>query len=443
MDGVKPKPSLIHFIGIGGIGMSALARWFAAHGYKISGSDIASSSTTHELRGEGVRIKIGKHIAENLNAKTTRVIYNQAIAQENPELQKAHELKIPTSSYPEVIGELTKLHKTIAIAGAHGKSTTTSMVALILEKAKFDPTVIVGTKLKEFGNKNFRSGGSDYLVLEADEWKGSFLNYFPYAALVTNIDREHLDHYKNLANVKKAFIRFLENVHPYGLIVLNRDDKNLFSIRDKIKKPVVWYSLKSKEAAAIAKVLKVSGSHNLSDATGAYTLARALAVKKPIILKVLGNYHGTWRRSEYRGELFGAKLFDDYGHHPTEIKVTLAGFREKYPIANLICVFQPHQRERLKLLFKDFTMAFGSADELILLEVYGVAGRDASNGSPNSKHLSAAIQARTGKSVPVAYGLTDLKKAIKGNLSTSAQNIIIMMGAGNINEFTDKLVARI
>ena len=202
----KPKQSLIHFVGIGGIGISALARWFAAHSYKISGSDIAPSSTIRELKDEGIRIKIGKHKAENLNPKTARVIYNQAIAPENPELQKARDLKIPASSYPEVIGELTKLYKTIAIAGAHGKSTTTSMVALILEKAKFDPTVIVGTKLKEFGNKNFRNGGGDYLALEADEWKSSFLNYFPYAALVTNIDREHLDHYKSIATVKQACI---------------------------------------------------------------------------------------------------------------------------------------------------------------------------------------------------------------------------------------------
>ena len=223
----KDKKGSVYFIGIGGIGMSALARWFLAHGYQISGSDLSPSSITKELENEGVRIFIGSHRVENLDLKAGRVIYNQAIAKDNPELQKAQSLKIPTSTYPEVIGELTKIYKTVAIAGAHGKSTTTSMVALILEAAKLDPTVILGTKLKEFGNKNFRNGKSDYLVLEADEWKASFLHYFPYAVLITNIDREHLDFYKNLGEIKKTFLHSIENIHKYGLLVLNRDDKNL------------------------------------------------------------------------------------------------------------------------------------------------------------------------------------------------------------------------
>lgn len=435
----KDKKGSVYFIGIGGIGISALARWFLAHGYKISGSDLSPSATTKELQDEGIKIFIGKHQAENLDSEAVRVIYNQAISKDNPELKRAQNLKIPISTYPEVVGELTKLYKTVAIAGAHGKSTTTSMVALILEAAKFDPTVIVGTKLKEFGNKNFRSGKSDYLVLEADEWKASFLQYFPYAMLITNIDREHLDFYKNLGEIKKTFLHFIENIHEYGLLVLNKDDKNLYSVRADIKRPIVWYSLKSKEAIEIAKILRIPGKHNISNAVGAYTLARALGINKRLILKTLGDYNGAWRRSEYRGEFMGADIFDDYGHHPSEIKATLLGFREKYKDANLICVFQPHQAARLKILFKDFVKAFDSADRLILLEVYGVAGRDDAKSEVGSQNLAKAISLRSKREVRVVENLEELKKSFQAGIISNKKNIIIMMGAGNINEYTDAI----
>mgnify|MGYP001567012955 FL=1 len=429
----------VYFIGIGGIGMSALARWFLAHGYQVSGSDLSPSSTIEELKNDGVKIFIGKHQAQNLDDQSVRVIYNQAISEDNLELQKARDFKIPTSTYPEVIGELTKLYKTVAIAGAHGKSTTASMVALILEKAKFDPTVILGTKLKEFDNKNFRSGKSDYLVLEADEWKASFLHYFPYAALITNIDREHLDFYKNLNEIKKTFLNFIDNTHKYGLLVLNKDNKNLYSLREFIKRQVVWYSIKSKEALEIKKILKLSGAHNLSNAVGAYILARALGVKKQLILKTLGSYSGAWRRSEYRGEFMGASLFDDYAHHPQEIKATLTGFKEKYKDSNIICIFQPHQRERLKILFKDFVRAFDVADQIALLEVYGVAGRDEEKIELDSRALAKSIFLRRNKEVVVISDLQELKNYFKTKIVKNKKNIVIMMGAGNINEYTDEL----
>ena len=249
-----PANKKVHFVGIGGIGMSALARWFRAQGYEVTGSDLSPSSTTRELSAEGISVKIGQHRGKNMPKDAGRVIYNNAIRENNPELLSAKRMKIAIASYPQSLGELTKLYKTIAISGAHGKSTTTAMVSLILKKARFDPTVIIGTKLAEFGGKNFVEGKSEYLVIEADEWKAAFLNYFPYAALVTNIDREHLDFYKNLSNVKRTFVQFLQNIHPYGLAVLNRDDKNIYAIRKRIKRPIVWYSLNSKEAGAVKKV---------------------------------------------------------------------------------------------------------------------------------------------------------------------------------------------
>ena len=431
---------LIHFIGIGGIGISALARWFRAHGYEVTGSDLTASSTTAELIREGISVIVGPHNAKNLSEKTVRVVYNQAITKDNPELQKAIELGLPHSSYPQSLGELTRIYKTIAVAGAHGKSTTTALTSLILEKAKLDPTVIIGTKLKEFGGKNFRNGGSEYLIIEADEWKASFLHYFPYAALITNIDREHLDFYKNLTAIKKTFEQFLLNVNPYGLIVLNKDDKNLRSLSKKIKRPIVWYGLGDAVAPAIRKILTVPGEHNVSNAVGAYTLARALGVARPVILKTLAAYRGAWRRSEYRGKLAGAAVYDDYGHHPTEIRVTLSGFKAKFAGRRLICVFQPHQMERLKILFKDFTAAFEAADILILLDIYKVAGREEKDNKITAGKLAAAIITKSGKPVSVPPSFAALKSHLTDKLKVGKNDVIVMMGAGNINEWTDRLI---
>lgn len=437
MAGVK---KIVHFIGIGGIGMSALARWFKAHGYIVQGSDLSKSTITTELALDGIRVIIGKHRALNIPHDCSRVIYNQAIDAENLELLEAQRRHIPIASYPQCIGELTRLYKTIAIAGAHGKSTTTALIALILEKARFDPTVIIGTKLKEFGNKNFREGKGEYLVLEADEWKNSFGHYFPYAALITNIDREHLDYYKNLSAIKKAFLNFIQHVNPEGFVVLNKENAMLYTMRKKIKKATVWYTINSKEKTAIKKILQLFGVHNLSNAIGAYTLCRALGVKKNIILKAIAVYKGSWRRSEYRGEYKSAKVFDDYAHHPTEIAATIAAFKEQLPDYKLIVVFQPHQRERLKLLFDDFTRAFDKTDELILWEVYDVAGREEQKNPYNTARLADAITDRWGKSIIVVKKITALRMTLALLLAPRSKNAILMMGAGNINEITDQLI---
>jgi len=431
------KP-LVYFIGIGGIGMSALARWFLSQGYNVMGSDISDSGTVKELQKEGVRVKIGPHNPKNITKEVKRVIYNQAIEKNNPELQKTLELNIPAQTYPESLGELTKIYKTIAIAGAHGKSTTTSLVALILQKAKLDPTVIVGTKLKEFGNKNFRNGKSDYLVIEADEYKASFLNYSPYAALITNIDHEHLDFYKNISNIKKTFVQFLNKVHPYGLVVLNKDNTHLKSISRKVKNPIVWYSMKGSEAKFIKSILKIPGRHNLSNAVGAYNIGRALGIKKSDILETLGEYNGAWRRSEYKGDYNKIKIFDDYAHHPTEIKATLQGFKEKFPNHRLVCIFQPHQVERLKMLFNKFVSALSLADDLMLLDIYKVAGREEDAGAMTSEYLAKNISNKSKKPVPVIKTIGQLKIAL--NKNSDKNKIAIMMGAGNINEWTDHLI---
>lgn len=441
---VKPK---VHFIGIGGIGMSALARWFLAQKWSVSGSDKVLSILTQELKKDGVEVKIG-HKKANLKPTTALVVYSKAVSSQNPELIKAKQYGIKTMSYAEALGDLTQHYQTIAVAGAHGKSTTTALLSLILIKAGFDPTVIIGTKLKEFKGKNFRAGKSKWLIIEADEWQASFLNYSPFAAIITNLDREHLDFYKNFSNVKKTFLKFISNIKRGGLLVVNRNDQNLFSLRQRIKKiaashkiRVCWYGA----SKPLKKFLKITGQHNLSNASAAYKLAEKLNIKKEIILKTLSTYRGAWRRMEYRGKIKILNneflIFDDYAHHPTEIKATLTAFKEKFPHTPLFCVFQPHQAKRLKALFKDFINAFNQADVLILLPIYQVAGRDKIDRQYNSQALAKKIPSSIYLKNPKLLPFT-LKKIINQYSQTFLFNpsILVMMGAGDIVKYTDDLV---
>ena len=341
---------------------------------------------------------------------------------------------------------------------------------MIFTKAKFDPTVIVGTNLKEFGNRNFRNGKGEYLVIEADEYHKSFLNHSPFAAMITNIDREHLDFYKNLGEIKKVFLKFISNIKPGGILVVNRDNKNLFSLKSNIEKiakvndlKVFWYGFNSPSLKnvknKIEKVIKIPGDHNVSNCLGIYLVAKAIGIKDKDIFDTIGSYRGAWRRMEYRGKFMihdsrsMVHVYDDYAHHPTEIKATLSGLAKKYPEHNLICVFQPHQAKRLACLFKEFTEAFDDADNLILLDIYKVAGRDEVSQNPNSLMLKTAIEKRIsrpnykGRLKRAIYILhpNNLKNEIIKTFNDSSfilhdSGIVVMMGAGDIVNYTSKLL---
>ncbi len=462
-DKRKTTSQKIHFIGIGGIGISALARWFLAQGWTVSGSDLSENATTKELQAEGARIKIG-HNKSNLPARLDMVVYSNAITDGSPgypELEEARKRNLRPMSYPQTLGCLTEVYKTISIAGSHGKSTTTALIGLVLKDSSIDPTIVVGTKLRELGGKNFRLGKTNWLVLESDEWRGAFLHYHPDIVVITNIDREHLDFYRDLNDVKKNFLSFIGRTKPGGCLVLNRDDKNLFSLSSKIDRiaqknslTILWYSLKDeKTISKIKKHLFLSGIHNLSNALAAYLVTHAvLKVKEADVLKRLGAYQGAWRRMEYRGELRDKKLsasmqvYDDYAHHPTEIKATLQAFREKFPKSKIICVYQTHQAKRLKALYKEFVGAFEDADTLILLPTYEVAGRDDKKNPLTSKKLSEDLKKKSPKK-EIIY-LADPKK-IKETICTLYQKklinhppVVIMMGAGSVVEFTAPLISR-
>ena len=460
-------------IGIGGIGMSALARWFQAHGWAVSGSDTESSPITDALRHDGIPMVRG-HRASHVPRTAILVVRSQAIPSDNPEVTAARARSIPVLSYPEMLGRITEISHTLAVAGAHGKSTTTALVALMLIAAKENPTVIVGTNLKEFGNRNFRAGSDSLLVLEADEYGRAFLHYSPSVAIVTNIDREHLDIYPSLRDVKKAFLQFLTRVQRGGKIILNRDNAPLAACAPEVRKlaewqnlSVYWYSLRDSIAREVRRSIKIPGAHNVSNAVAAITAAtKAFGVSRQTALRALASYRGAWRRMEYRGRLkvLGVRLksnslkpttynlklrvYDDYAHHPTEIKATLDAFREKYPKSPLICVFQPHQALRLRKLFPDFVSAFNDADALIFLPTYQVAGRDRVNPRFTAKTLAAAIQKRYPEK-PVIYlpNPKNLKLALIRSSSLlqpityNLQPILIMMGAGDIVRLTDALIA--
>ena len=446
----------IHFIGIGGIGVSALAQYYLEKGHEISGSDLFSSEITDFLKNRGVKITIG-NLPENISKDMNLVIYSPAVEKKNPELLKARKYNIKIMSYPEALGKLTEQYFTIAIAGAHGKSTTTAMIGLILQKAGLDPTVIVGTKLKEFGGSNFKMGKSRYLVIEACEYDSSFNNYSPKITVVTNIDKEHLDYFKSLKNIISIFRSFILKLQEDGFLVANEDDKNISKVlKSKFLIPnkfsIVKFSIKQKEAKELKKILKIPGQHNIYNALAALTVARVLEIPDEVSFKALSQYRGSWRRFEVktaeltrlpagrqgtsRRKTREITVVSDYGHHPTEIKATLQSAREKYPKKKIWCIFQPHQYQRTYYLFKDFVRVFRKVpvDNVMITDIHDVAGREEKkiSSSVNSKNLVKKIKRKNVK----YFSVNEAEKYVKENIKSG--EVLIIMGAGDIYKLVEK-----
>jgi len=433
----------IHFIGIGGIGISALAQYYLAKGHKIKGSDLASSEIIDLLKKSGAEIFIGLHSVKNLLEDKDLVIYSPAVTSNNPEFQKAKKLNIKTQSYPQALGDLTKDYFTIAVSGTHGKSTTTAMVSLILIKAGLDPTVIIGTRLKEFGNTNFRAGKSKYLVIEADEWQASFLNYWPKIIVLTNIEKEHLDYYKDLDHILNTYKEYIGHLSKDGVLIMNEDDINISKIKKaqsaKLQFKTQNYSLRKKESEIVRKILKIPGEHNIYNALAALTVARVLKIPDKISLEALSEYKGVWRRFEIiKGKIANKKItiISDYAHHPTEIKATLEAVRQKFPNQKIWCVFQPHQHQRTFYLFDDFVKVFSSVpiNNLIITDIYDVVGREKKKikTEVNSKKLIEAINRPNAVFLP--------KEKIKNHLKKNLEkgDILIIMGAGDIYKLIEE-----
>lgn len=407
-----------HFIGVGGIGVSAIARMMQMRGKKVSGSDNSQSEITDDLKNLGIEIKIGQQ-AENIPADTEVVVYTVAIPEDNPEMQEARTReqngKNICISYPQFLGELSKNMFTIAVSGTHGKTTTTAMIGHIMEKARLDPTIIVGSKMLGEDGKysNFHAGKSQYLVVEACEYKRSFLNLHPSILVITNIEADHLDYYKDLEDIKSAFQEIEAKVPKDGFVIKESEYKNV----------IADFSL------------LVPGKHNILNAQAAIKTVEKLGISNEKAKEFLKDFKGTWRRQEYKGEKNGNVYYDDYAHHPTEIRATLGALKEKHPNKKLVAVFEPHQQSRTKLMFNDFVGSLQIADQAFIAPIF--ITREIDDGKTTNQSLAETIN----KHIPTKAvdNVGELKKELE-TIIAHQKLCVVLMGAGNIYKWTEQLL---
>ncbi len=410
----------VHCIGIGGIGLSALARYCHAQGARVTGSDGSPSKIVDDLMKEGVEIHVG-HDAQNVEDGTNLVIYSIAVKDSNPELRVAHEKGITCMTYPEALGLLTQEYTTIAVCGTHGKTTTTAMLASMFKALGKSPTVIVGSLLSD-GGTNYIQGDSEYLIVEACEYKRSFLNYNPTHVVVTNIDADHLDYYKDLDDIKSAFQEFADKLPERGTLIAHAD-VTLVTKATKISADYI-------DAATIE--LSVLGDHNKRNAQLAIALSDALGFNQNEARKGLLMFNGTWRRLEYKGVWHDIAMYDDYGHHPTEVKAVLQALREKYPHDKykVIAVFQPHLFSRTKEHLDEFAHSFVDADVACILPIYGA--REVDDGTVSSHDLVEKTQGAI-----YMETFEEIKKYVLSK--PHYHTVLITIGAGNVSTFHDGL----
>jgi UDP-N-acetylmuramate--alanine ligase len=438
----------VHFIGVGGIGMSGLAEILRTLEFDVSGSDLRAGENTKNLERLGVRIDIG-HRAENVRGADV-VVYSSAIDYENPEVREARLHGIPVIPRAEMLAELMRVKYGIAIAGSHGKTTTTSLVATVLRAAGFDPTVVVGGRMAALGS-NARLGEGNMLVAEADESDGSFLRLTPTIAVVTNIDPEHLDFYKTHDKLKDAFVQFVEKVPFYGLAVLCLDHPHVQDLLPRIQRRHVTYGL-SPQATYHARSLnyrglstsfvafnrdkplgeftvRMPGQHNVLNTLSVIAVADELEVPLDVVKDALSTFHGVARRFTVVDEVDGVALVDDYGHHPAEVEATLNAARRAYE-GRILVAFQPHRYSRTENLFDEFTRAFNNADQLFLSDIYA-AGEKPIPGI-TSQHLAEAIAQHGHHNVKYAPD----RAAMSAELARIAKpgDVVIALGAGDINK---------
>jgi UDP-N-acetylmuramate--alanine ligase len=445
----------IHFVGIGGIGMSGIAEVMHQLGYKVQGSDAADSYVVEKLRKSGIPVSIG-HSAENIGDAAV-VVCSTALKDDNPEVQAAAEQRLPRVKRAEMLAELMRMQKTVAVAGTHGKTTTTSMIAALLDSANIDPTVINGGIINRYGS-NARLGKSDWWVIEADESDGSFLRLDGTIAVVTNIDPEHLEHYGSFDAVKDAFVEFVENVPFYGLAVLCIDHPEVQSIIGRVRdRRIVTYGFsaladiradniepvpggsrfdavilgRDGERRTVEGVyVPIPGRHNVQNALAAVAVALELGIDDQQIVSGFERFEGVKRRFTKVGEVDGAVVIDDYAHHPTEIRAVLSAAREGAQ-GRVIAVMQPHRYTRLESLMDEFQSAFNDADVVFVTPVYA-AGEEPIEGA-DSAALVEGLRAHGHRMVRTVDDLNDLCLALR-DLAADG-DMIICMGAGDITKW--------
>ena len=442
----------IHFVGIGGVGMSGIAELLLTLKFKVSGSDIRKNDTVKRLKKLGAKIYIG-HKEENVNKKVDVVVMTSAVNFKNPELKKARQLKIPVIQRAEMLAELMRLKQGIAVAGTHGKTTTTSILGSILNEAGIDPTTIVGGKFFNIGT-NAQYGKGDYLLCEADESDGSFLHLSPIISIVTNIDNDHLDYYKTEENLQNTFLEFINRVPFYGFAVLNGDDKNIKKLFPKIHKKYYTYGF-TKNNEFLPKNIKIHtngvsftlerkgkkigvfhinkfGKHYVLNAVASIVVALELGISVSKIAQGLEKFKGVGRRMEYIGESNDVIIYDDYAHHPTELKATIQAFR-MIPAKRRIGIFQPHRYSRTKLLADEFSQSFGGLDELIITDIYPASEKPIKGIS--SKTIYSKI-----KNVPKIIYIKNKKEIAKKMIEhVKPGDLVISLGAGDVTKIGREL----
>jgi UDP-N-acetylmuramate--alanine ligase len=438
-----------HFVGIGGIGMSGIAQILLEMGYEVSGSDLREGKNLEVLRKKGAKVFVG-HSEKNVGEDVQVVVYSSAVREDNPEIVKARSLGIPVIPRGEMLAELFKLKEGVAVSGSHGKTTTTSMIAHILEEAGYDPTVIIGGILHRLGG-NAKLGRGDLLVSEADESDGSFLKLSPVVAVITNIDREHLDFYKDMEDIKEAFLRFADSVPFYGFCVANGDDPNVRSVVARTSRRVVLFGMGEnvhlagrdlsveggryrfrvvREGRTLGYIsLGIPGRHNVLNALASVATCLEIGVDFPTVREALEGFRNAERRMELKGYFRGSPVYDDYGHHPTEIRAVLSSVRELYPDRKILLVFQPHRYSRTYHLFKEFTEVLRIPDLTVVTDIYPAGERNTYGVS--GEELARSCGAVFAKDEEEIFSLVERH---------AKDSVILFMGAGDITKLCDKFV---
>ncbi|NLP27739.1 MAG: UDP-N-acetylmuramate--L-alanine ligase [Clostridia bacterium] len=443
----KDSNKKVHFIGIGGISMSALAEILLKYGYKVSGSDMKSSNITERLKEKGAEIYIG-HAAENVLSSDI-VVYTAAISPDNPEFIKAKELNLTMMDRAEFLGLIMKGHKyNVAVTGTHGKTTTTSILSHILLDAHVDPTILVGGELDIIGG-NVLTGNSDYFIAEACEYKASFLKFYPYIGIILNIDADHLDFYRDLNHIKETFENFVSLIPEDGFLIGNAEDENVYDIMEKTNScNIISYGFNKgslqahkieldnmgcasfdviyKGSFLFRASLAVPGKHNILNSLSCIATALALNIDYSHMSKGLSSYKGTHKRFEVKGRRNGVTVIDDYAHHPTEIKATLSTSKS-IPHKRIFCVFQPHTYTRTISLLDDFSESFYDADEIILADIY--AAREKDTGIVSSNTLGDKIRDKGLKCINL-HSFQDIQDYLRKN--TEEGDLVLTVGAGDI-----------
>jgi len=449
----------IHLVGIGGIGMSGIAELLINLGYRISGSDIRRTEVTEHLSDLGGNVFVG-HRPQNVDGADV-VVFSSAVRDDNPELVEARERSVPVIPRAEMLAELMRLKYGIAVAGAHGKTTTTSMIGSVLTSGGLDPTVIIGGRLNQWGGSNARLGSSDFLVAEADESDGSFLALSPSMAVITNIDYEHVDFYCSMNNLRKTFIDFINKIPFYGRAILCLDDKEIQGLIPRLKKSYLTYGLNPQADIRASEISKqglntsfivivkdrlvgniaicTPGDHNVLNALAAVGVGLELDIDIEYIRKGLKDLGGLKRRFEIKDERGGILFLDDYGHHPTEIVATISTAKECWPDRRLVVVFQPHRYTRTRDLYDRFVTSFNQADFLIITPLYG-AGEEPIPGI-DSKHLHQGIRDHGHRAVNLCSSREDTISLLLNEMRPG--DLVLTLGAGDIHLVGTELLKRI